>query len=348
MDGLTKKEYEKIKDELDFCDKPLIFFHDDPDGLASFLQLYHYKMGGKGVIIKTTPNIDLKFVKKVKEYAPDKIFIVDIARVEQDFIDSVGIPIVWIDHHGPYERDNVSYFNPRKHSPTQNPPVSYLMSKVVGEEETDWIAMTGMIGDWFLPPDYQMFSKKYPHLLPEGISRPEEAMFETEIGTLSRIFSFALKGSTGEAMKHVKVLTRIKSPFEILRQETPQGKFIYKRYESIKSKYDALLKEAKKKAARGKIILFDYTDKDMSFTAEISNELLYLHPDRIIVIAREKSGEMKCSFRSSSLVLPPIIARCLEGLSGHGGGHEHASGAVMKKADFETFIRRFRREIDEK
>jgi single-stranded DNA-specific DHH superfamily exonuclease len=347
MEGLTKKEYEKIKDELDYCNRPLIFFHDDPDGVSSFLQLYRYKMEGRGIIIKTTPNIDLKFIKKVKEYAPDKIFIVDIAQVEQDFIDSAGVPIIWIDHHGPYGRQNVSYFNPRKHNPLENPPVSYLISKVVNEPETEWVAMVGMVGDWYLPPDYKEFSKRYPLLLPEGIDKPEDAMFNTEIGTLTRIFSFMLKGTTNDAMKHVKVLTRIDRPEEILKQETPQGKFIYKRYEQIKEKYDLLLKLAKKRANKGGVIVFEYTDKDMSFTAEISNELLYLHPDKVIVIAREKSGEMKCSFRSSSLVLPPIIEKCLEGLSGRGGGHEHASGAVMKKEDFEIFLKRFKKEIEE-
>jgi single-stranded DNA-specific DHH superfamily exonuclease len=347
MSGLTQKEYEKIKDELDYCNRPLIFFHDDPDGVCSFLQIYRYKMEGKGIIIKTTPNIDCKFLKAVKEYAPDKIFIVDIAQVEQDFIDSVKIPIIWIDHHGPYERQNINYFNPRKHDPLDNPPVSYLMSKVVNEPETEWIAMVGMVGDWYLPPDYKEFSKKYPILLPEGIDKPEDAMFNTEIGTLTKIFSFILKGTTNDAMKHVKVLTRIDRPEEILKQETSQGKFIYKRYESIKDKYDLLLKQAKKKATKGKVIVFEYTDKDMSFTAEISNELLYLHPDKVILIAREKSGEMKCSFRSSRLVLPPIINKCLEGFSGRGGGHEHASGAVMKKEDFEVFLKRFNKEIEE-
>jgi len=67
-----------------------------------------------GVIVKTTPNIDKKFIRKVEEYSPDKIFILDIALVEQDFIDSMKTKIIWIDHHTPIKRyGNVKYYNPR-------------------------------------------------------------------------------------------------------------------------------------------------------------------------------------------------------------------------------------------
>jgi len=346
--GLTDKEYRKIKDELDNCTKPLYFFHDDADGLSSFLQVYRYKQEGKGIIIKTTPNIDTKFLRKVEEYSPDKIFVLDIAAVEQDFIDSVNVPIIWIDHHGPYLRERINYFNPRKHDKDSNPPVSYLLSKVVDEPDDDWIAMTGMVGDWFLPPDYREFSKKHPKLLPKKITRPEDALFGSLIGRMAEIFNFILKGTTTDAINHVKVLTRINSPDEILEQTTNQGRFIYKRYEYIKSMYDKTLADAKKYVSKSKLILYKYTENKMSFTSELSNELLYLHPEKIVVIARDKSGEMKCSFRSSKIVLPLIIERCLSGLEGRGGGHEHACGAVIKKEDFDEFISRFRKEIGDK
>mgnify|MGYP001603039156 CR=1 FL=1 len=40
MDVLTADERSHIFDELTNCQRPLFLFHDDPDGLASFLLFY--------------------------------------------------------------------------------------------------------------------------------------------------------------------------------------------------------------------------------------------------------------------------------------------------------------------
>ena len=91
---LTDEQVKQIKEELDNCKNPLFFFHDDPDGLCSFLQFYRYKKEGNGVIVKrATPQVDEQFLPKVKEYSPDKIFILDLAVVDQGFIDGVKVLI---------------------------------------------------------------------------------------------------------------------------------------------------------------------------------------------------------------------------------------------------------------
>ena len=51
---------------------------------------------------------------------------------------------------------------------------------------------------------------------------------------------------------------------------------------------------------------------------------------------------MKCSIRSSNIILPPLVEKALVGLNGYGGGHEHACGFNIKTADFEEFVRRLR------
>ena len=40
--------------------------------------LYSQVEEGQGVVIKTTPKIDMKFHRKVYNYSPDKIFILDL------------------------------------------------------------------------------------------------------------------------------------------------------------------------------------------------------------------------------------------------------------------------------
>jgi single-stranded DNA-specific DHH superfamily exonuclease len=95
----------------------------------------------------------------------------------------------------------------------------------------------------------------------------------------------------------------------------------------------------------GKLVVFKYSDDKTSFTSELSNEAIYRHPEKILLIAREKNDEMKCSLRSSKIILPPIIEKCLVGLEGYGGGHELACGLNIKTRDFDEFLRRFREMI---
>ncbi len=344
MGELKEKDYKEIKEELDKCQSPLYFFHDDPDGLCSFLLLYKYKKEGNGVIVKSTPKIDMKYKKKVEEYNPDKIFILDIAEVTQEFIDSVNVPIIWIDHHGPYQRENIKYYNPRKYEQTSNPPVAYLAYKVV--EDYEWIALAGMVSDWFLPPkkERKKLVKNHPWLLPDSVKTPEEALFNTELGKLCRILSFILKGTHRDAMKYVKIMTRIKTPEEIMNYSTSQGKYVYKRFEKIDKAYQELIREAKKKAGKSKFIVFNYSEDTTSYTGDLANELLYRYPDKIIIIARKKSNEMKCSLRAAKYNLPPMIHEAINGLhEAYGGGHENAAGAVVKEEDFDLFLERMKK-----
>ena len=340
---LTEKQIKEIREELNNCKKPLFFFHDDPDGLCSFLLLYRYIKEGKGFVLKSVPKLDEKFVRQVDEYEPDKVFILDIALVEQSFIDAVKVPIIWIDHHGPFERQNVKLFNPRVANKDDNTPVTYTCYQVA--EKDMWIAAVGCIGDWFIPPFLKKFKDKYPDLIRTNSKNQGDIMFNTELGRLVKIFSFILKGQTNDALKCVKILTRIKTPKEILNQETSKGKFIFKKYEKINKVYEELLNSILKEDPKDKILMFTYTEDKMSFTGDLSNELLHRYPDKLIIIARQKSGEMRMSLRSKHKLLPPILKKALHGLDGHGGGHEHACGASVKKEDFKKFISRLKKEF---
>ena len=184
-------------------------------------------------------------------------------------------------------------------------------------------------------------------LIDKPYKTPGDILYNSKLGHLIRIFSFVLKGKTDDVMKSIKVLTRIKSPYEILNQESAQGRFIYKRYEQVNKLYEPLLKDLIKNLEKTEDKLFVYTYKDdkSSFTSDLSNEAIYRHSDKIILIGREKNDEMKCSLRSSKNVLPPLIEKALVGLNGYGGGHEHACGLNIKKGDFEEFVRKFKEMI---
>ena len=343
--ALASNQIQQIKENLDNCKNPLFFFDDDQDGLCSFLQFYRYKKEGKGIIVKTTPKLGSIFVNKVQEYQPDKIFILDVAVVEQDFLDEMKVPVIWIDHHGPFKGNNVKYFNPRISKWEDNHPTSYMCYQVVNQDM--WLAAIGCVADWFIPPFIKDFKKEFSDLLDKPYKMPGDIIYNTKLGHLIRIFSFVLKGKTNDVMKNVKVLTRIENPNEILNQETSQGRFIYKHYEQVNRLYEPLIKDVLKTAekTRDKLILFTYKDDRSSFTSDLSNEIIYRYPDKVVLIGREKNDEMKCSLRASKIVLPPLIEKCLVGLNGFGGGHEHACGLNIKTADFDEFLRRFKEMI---
>ena len=339
---LTEKQYQQIKEELDNCQNPLFFFDDDPDGLCAFILLYRYKKEGHGFVVKTHPKLDARFAPKVEQYDADKVFVLDVALLDQDFIDQWKAPIIWIDHHGPNERNNVKYFNPRLIKKDANIPTTYMCYRVTQQDL--WIAMLGCIADYYMPDFIDEFKKKYPDLLNDK-KTIGDLYFNSKIGILIKIFSFSLKGKTSEVMKSIKVLTRIESPYEILNQETAKGKFIFKRYEKTNKLYESLLDSALGQSNKEKLLVFTYADDKMSFTGDLANELLYKFPDKIILVGRKKDDDVRMSLRSKNTLIPPILEKSLAGLEGYGGGHEYACGANIKERDFKDFVERLRNNI---
>ncbi len=336
---LTDKQTEEIRTLLESSENPLIFFHDDADGIASFLLLWRFLGRGHGVIVKSNPRVKAEYLRKVDEYSPDKIFIVDLALIDEDFVIGAkekGVDITQIDHHAPLKIPGLRVFNSRLNN--ANVPASQLCYEAVNCCE--WIAAFGITGDWHLPPFRELLEEKYPGLLPMSIKRPEDALFSSPLGELVKIISFSVKGPVSEAMKSVKALTRVKSPYDILRRESKEGRFIFSLYEKYYSYYDELLSRARKTAEKsGEFLFFSYEGAKHSFSKELANELLYLYPDKIVVVARRHNNEFKMSIRTRDKPIPPVLNKALEGVDGYGGGHEFACGACIKEEYIDKLIR---------
>jgi len=343
---LTNEQEEKIKNALLNSANPFYFFHDDPDGLCSFLLLYRYHKEGKGYVVKAVPNLTINHYKNVEEYSADAIFILDLAMVEQDFLDKSRVPVYWLDHHNPLEREKVYYCNPRI-SFEQNWPTPVMCYQIVKQDL--WLATLGCIGDWVIPPFIEEFKQKYPDLLPENIKTVQEALYNSKLGILIKIFSFILKGPTNKVYKNIKILTRIQEPYEILNQTTPQGKFIWKYYETINKDYENLLKNALKTKSKTKLFVYTYSSDKLSLTKDVANELIARFPEKIIVLGRIKDDEVRCSFRAKEGIrLDLALAKSLEGIEGYGGGHEEACGGAIKTHNFEQFLKQLEEALNDK
>ncbi len=344
---ITKQEIKELKEKLRETKKPLFLFDDDADGVTSFVMMYKLVGDGKGICVKGKPEVEASYLRKVIEYSPDKVFVLDKPMIEQEFLDGISQEVIWLDHHPLQDNKGVKYYNPRKNDAEDNRPTSYWAYQICKDEvpEALWLAGIGVVGDWSLALKEELCTK-YPELLPCDVESAPEALFNTKLGNLVKIIDFNLKGTTTEVMKSIKILTRIANPYEILNQETPQGKYLYKKFMKINEKYEELKKGVE--ITEEPIIFFKYTDNKLAISSMLSNELLHEHPDKIIIVAREKANEIMLSIRSTNTNIVPLLNKALEGINGYGGGHDNACGACIKKENFEDFMNNFKQELKNK
>jgi len=339
--ALTKKEISKFRDILDNCKRPLFFFDADPDGLTSFLQLYRIKKEGTGVFVKKGPDFEDRMRKKVEEYSPDAIFILDIPVLDS-FFDNLKITTCWLDHHPVIKINNscLNYFNPRVHDDEDNRPTSYWAYKIANNEEDSWIALLGNVADWFIPDYANEVHKKHPDFFNINAKKAPEILFsDDKLGKLYRIISLMFKTSTNDINSCIKILTRINHYDEILEQTTPQGKFLFKKASKISEFYDNYRKEAFDQVTNDDFCLIKLHKSKYSFSSEISNEIVFKNPNKLVMVCTEAEDAYRCSLRSENHMVIDILNNTLKEVpSASGGGHDHACGASVSKEHFNDFI----------
>lgn len=323
----------KIKLIIKKSENPLIFFDDDPDGLCSYLQIKKYFNKGSGCVIKSSPTLDESYAKKVEEYSPDLVIILDKPILSQEFVDRVNVPIIWIDHHPPVVIKGVHYFNPllKNEEPF---PVSYWCYRLT--KKFLWIGTVGSVADFSLVT-MKKFNKKFPDLKSE-YDDPAKILYNTKLGRLVDIFFSILKDPHYKVMQYVNLLEKIDSPDELLENTSKYSNEIINIYERMKRKYDAILEKAVSEMnGDSRVASFLYSAGRISFTPELSTNLLYMFPSKIIIVGRVTDGRVKMSLRSKNVKLPELINKSMDGLDGYGGGHDYACGGNISQSDFSEF-----------
>ncbi len=341
----------KARQMLERAARPLFLHDDDCDGVSCFVMCSQFCKDGTGACVKQSPTLSKMYLRKVEECGPDLIVILDKPDVEEEFFKGVSQPVLWIDHHQPRtdlvaRYPNVTYLNPRVFEDADNRPTSYWTYLIT--RTNLWIATIGSVADWHLPDYLGEFNERYPDLLPKKYARVEDLYLDTPIGEIIKVIQFNLKGTTTDVRKSILTLTRIESPYEILMQSTPRGRFLWKKYRKLAAGYERHMEQARAAAkAPGKMLLYAYDDPDQTYTSELSNELLIRYPERVILVARLHDGKRKCSVRSHGVELPAKIAVALQGLDGRGGGHTNACGVVVAEKDWDMFYGRLTRLVED-
>ncbi|MEK6934176.1 MAG: DHHA1 domain-containing protein [Nanoarchaeota archaeon] len=342
---LTNKQIEEIKEHLEKAQNPLFFYDNDADGLCSFLLLRRYLGRGKGVAVKSYPDLNAQYAKKAQELKADAVFVLDkplIAKEFMDEIDKMQLPLVWIDHHlinniSWKEYSNLHIYNPTLNEGKyeSNEPVTYLTYKITERKEDLWLAVIGCIADNFMPPYLSDFEELWPDFLmkKEKIESPFDIYYGTEIGKVARAFSFGLKDSITHVVQMQNFLISCKGPGDVF-MELEGNKNFREKYNNIRKKYLDLLERAKE-CRKDKLIFFDYAG-DLSISADLANELSYLYSDVYIAVAYKKGAISNVSLRGKKV--RQVLEKVLNQFSdGSGGGHENAVGARIKTEDLIKF-----------
>ncbi len=335
---LNDKELAELKEHLEKAQNPIFFFDNDDDGLASFLLLRRYIDRGRGVAIKSFPDLNTSYYRKVKELNPDYIFILDKPSVSLEFLNQAkadNIPIVWIDHHmvDKPEGEWVNYYNPYYTSKT-NEPVSYICYKITNNKKDVWIAVIGCIFDRFIPDFYGKFRETYPELSADS-KDAFRIFYESKIGKISRVLNFALKDRVSNVVNMLKFMMKVKTPYE-LADENDENHLVYRRFNQISPKYNKLLEKALACSKNsGKLLFFRFSG-ELSISADLANELIYRFPNKVVVVAYINGAKVNISVRGKKVRGKILeVIKNLEDATG--GGHEEAVGVKIRSSDIEKF-----------
>lgn len=331
---LSESQLREIRELLEKSQNPLFFFDNDVDGLCSFLILQKYLGRGKGVPIRSFPDLNKTYVRKVEELDADAVFILDKPKVSEEFIQEISdknIPIIWIDHHETDMKkevlEKVYYFNS---FPTSE-PVTYLCYKISGKDE--WLAMIGCIGDVYKPSFSGKFAKEFPELFDDSLPA-FDALFSTEIGRVAKLLNFGLKDSITNVIQLIKYLGKANSIYDIL-EENKFTKPLHTRYKHLKKNYEKLIKKAESQATKSKLFIFNYSG-DTSMSSELANGLYFKHREKFIAVIYKKVDRATISIRGKDA--KRITLEAIKDIDGAtGGGHDEACGAQVPLESIEKF-----------
>lgn len=331
------KELQEIREHLENSQNPLFFYDNDVDGLCAFLILRRAIGRGRGVAIKSFPDLKEQYIRKVEELNPDTIFILDKAELSKEFAEAAekkGIPMIWIDHHEtktPKEIiDKTSYYT----SYPSSEPTTYIAQKVFDRQDDLWLAVIGCIGDVYMPDFAEDFEKASPELFNSKISA-FDVLNSTEIGKVVRMLNFGLMDSITNVVKLVKYLFKAKNVYDLL-EENQYTKQFHKRYTQLNEFFNKQVEKAEERLdEKSPVIFFSYSG-NTSMSSEIANRLFYNHRDKLTIVAFKRPEKANISIRGKNAL--EITKKAIEGIEdATGGGHVEATGAMIPIEYFEKF-----------
>lgn len=337
---LTKTQLSNLRELLERAQNPIFLYDNDADGLCSYVLLRRLLGRGKGMAVRTHPEIDVGYLHKAQSLGADLVVVLDCPFLGDAFVEEIvklALPLVWIDHHrvnSPhYTHPHIHVFNPALSKRASAEPVTYWCYRLGEREEDIWIALMGCISDHYLPDFSLIFARAWPDFWKKGITKPFEAYYETELGRLARALGFGLKDSVSHVVYLQNFLIGCLSPQALLEELASSSSFAQK-YEDIHQRYVALL--AKAPSISNEHLVFYHYGGSLSISADLANELLHRFPSKYIMVVYTNAGICTMSLRGKEI--KQILEQLLPSFVGaSGGGHDDAVGARIRTEDLSRF-----------
>lgn len=334
---ISDEKLQELKEQLETSQNPLFFFDNDVDGLCAFLILRRALDRGRGIPIKSYPDLNSQYLRKIDELNPDAVIILDKAEVSKDFIEGAiekNTKVIWIDHHKtdtPKEIIEKTYYY---NSLPEAEPTTYIAHSVWKRKNDEWIALTGCTGDVYKPDFADSFAEDYPEIFNSNIPT-FDALHSTEIGKISRMLNFGLMDTTTNVVKLLKYLFTCNSPYDLL-EENQYTKDFHKRYRELNEFYQTQIKKAEAESNKDSpTIIFTYSGKT-SMSSQIANGIYYKNQDKLIIVGFKREEKVNISIRGKRAL--EITKRALEDIpDSTGGGHAEATGAMVPIDSWEKF-----------
>ncbi|MBD3318565.1 hypothetical protein GF342_01510 [Candidatus Woesearchaeota archaeon] len=322
----------KARSFLSSAKNPLYLFDDDADGICAYLLLYRAFREGRAYLVKSKPHITASHATLVRD--EDALVVLDVALMDQEFVDVVKRPVLWIDHHPCQEIDKVLLVNDVSVS------TAAMCYQIVKRDL--WLAAVGSIDDHLWPPFIDEFKQQYADLL-GTVHDLGHARFDAPVGVIARVISFSLKGDSKTVKRSLQALQRVKSPYEILGQETVDARWLWARYLDVHDELLKIKEQAMRVEPEDGLWVFVYTPGRFSITKDLANEMMYRKSLPVLLLGRLRRERIVCSLRSrSDIPLATLLKTALQGIEGYGGGHRNACGASIAREDFDRFCSNIR------
>ncbi|MEK6926800.1 MAG: DHH family phosphoesterase [Nanoarchaeota archaeon] len=340
---MNSEKIKKIKEHLENARNPVFYYDNDADGLCSFILLRKFIDRGKGVAIRSYPEIDERYAGRAEEFGSDYVFVLDKPVLSVKFVEkikSLGIPLVWIDHHHVDNREYSEMYE-NFHAYSFDEPVTSICFELSGRKEDTWLAVAGCIADHYLPEFAKEFGKENPELWKSGIKEPFDALYGTEIGRVARAINFGLKDSITNVVALQNYLIKCKNANAVL-EENKNNEFLRKKVEDLEKIKNRVVGEAEE-TKEGNLIFYSYGG-EFSISSDIANELAHRNKGCYVCVAFVKGGVGNISIRGKGV--SKILKKLLKEFEhATGGGHEDAVGARVASKDLDKFKERFREEM---
>lgn len=340
---LTEKQIEEIKEHLERAQNPLFYYDNDADGLCSFLLFRKFIGRGKGIAIRSYPELHESYASKAKELNADAVFVLDKPVLSEKFVEEINkmnLPFIWIDHHEADVKkftdkfNNFYSYNPilNEGKDKSSEPVTYLAYKITQRKEDLWLALIGCIADRYLPDFASEFKKENPDLWGD-VEDAFDAYYKTELGKIALAFNFGLKDSTSHIVQFQNFLISCKGPRDVF-SEVSGNKNFREKYKDLSKKYTSLLRKAEKEKS-DKCLFFEYSG-EVSMSADLANGLSYRNPKIYVIVAYKNGFIANISMRGKNI--KKILEKILPDFEySSGGGHNDAVGARVRYGDLQRF-----------